>query len=165
MHVSTGNEKIIKGKEKDVIRKMKENSELVFDLNLMRKRENEYLIDIKEKDTEISRLRREINGLSTRSQTANTGITCRVAPSRDLFSQDRMLHVGDNDLRDYGKGESNSRDSGTRETVTRDSVRKQGQSRRIIQGRSRVESANKTMMWREEKSERSSRLTSIVREL
>lgn len=38
IQVSTGNEKILKGKEKDVIRKMKENSELVYDLNVMRKR-------------------------------------------------------------------------------------------------------------------------------
>lgn len=30
LQVSTGNDKILKGKEKDVVRKMKENSELVY---------------------------------------------------------------------------------------------------------------------------------------
>ncbi len=40
IHVSTGNDKILKGKEKDVVRKMKENSELVYDLNVMRKKED-----------------------------------------------------------------------------------------------------------------------------
>lgn len=48
--VATGNEKILKGKEKEVFRKMKENAELVYDLNVMRKKENGYLNEIKEKD-------------------------------------------------------------------------------------------------------------------
>jgi hypothetical protein len=38
---------MLKGKEQEVIRKMKENAELVYDLNIMRKKENEYLNDIK----------------------------------------------------------------------------------------------------------------------
>ena len=36
--VATGNEKMLKGKEKEVVRKMKENAELVYDLNVMRKK-------------------------------------------------------------------------------------------------------------------------------
>ena len=76
--MATGNEKILKGKEKEVFRKMKENAELVYDLNVMRKKENGYLSEIKEKDHEISRLKREINETtqhhkSTRANTANTG--------------------------------------------------------------------------------------------
>lgn len=40
MQVTSGTEKILKGKEKEVMRKMKENSELVYELNVMRKKEN-----------------------------------------------------------------------------------------------------------------------------
>jgi hypothetical protein len=42
-----GNDKMLKGKEKEIIRKMKENGKLVEDLNIMRKKENEYLNEIK----------------------------------------------------------------------------------------------------------------------
>lgn len=40
LHVTTGNDRIMKGKDKEVFRKMKENSELVYELNVMRKKEN-----------------------------------------------------------------------------------------------------------------------------
>lgn len=33
----------MKGKDKEVVRKMMENSELVYELNVMRKKENEYV--------------------------------------------------------------------------------------------------------------------------
>ena len=38
--VHAGNEKVMKGKEKELTRKMKENSELVFELNMLRKKEH-----------------------------------------------------------------------------------------------------------------------------
>lgn len=38
----------MKGKEKEVVRKIKENSELVYELNVMRKKENEHLKERKE---------------------------------------------------------------------------------------------------------------------
>lgn len=40
MQVTSGTEKLLRGKEKEVMRKMKENSELVYELNVMRKKEN-----------------------------------------------------------------------------------------------------------------------------
>jgi hypothetical protein len=40
MQVTSGTDKVLRGKEKEVMRKMKENSELVYELNFMRKKEN-----------------------------------------------------------------------------------------------------------------------------
>jgi len=40
MQVTSGTDRIMKGKDNEVIRKMKENSELVYELNVMRKKEN-----------------------------------------------------------------------------------------------------------------------------
>ena len=40
MQVTSGTDRIMKGKDKEVFRKMKENSELVYELNVMRKKEN-----------------------------------------------------------------------------------------------------------------------------
>jgi hypothetical protein len=36
--VTSGNEKVLKSKDMDVRRKMKQNAELVYDLNVMRKK-------------------------------------------------------------------------------------------------------------------------------
>lgn len=37
IHVTNGTDRIMKHKDKEVIRKMKENSDLVYELNVMRK--------------------------------------------------------------------------------------------------------------------------------
>lgn len=42
MQVTSGADKVLRGKEKEVMRKMKENSELVYELNFMRKKENDF---------------------------------------------------------------------------------------------------------------------------
>lgn len=85
MQVTSGTEKMLKGKEKEVMRKMKENSELVYELNVMRKKENEFIKERKELSNENARLKRELNDTiktTSRSQTTYTGFTRRVAASR-----------------------------------------------------------------------------------
>lgn len=85
MQVTSGTEKMLKSKEKEVMRKMKENSELVYELNVMRKKENEFIKERKELSNENARLKRELNDTiktTSRSQTTYTGFTRRVAASR-----------------------------------------------------------------------------------
>ena len=58
VQVSGGADRLLRGKEKEVVRKMKENSELVYELNVMRKKENEYSREKKELVSENARLKR-----------------------------------------------------------------------------------------------------------
>lgn len=143
--VATGNEKMLKGKEMEVVRKMKENAELVFDLNVMRKEKNQIASELKEREIEIARLKRELHEAgkaqrSTRANTANTGITRRVV-TRDPTNQANTDWV---DL----------------------SVRRQ--SDYLIPNKSRKDrilSAHKTMVWRDDSRKERSRISDLAKEL
>lgn len=138
---------MLKGKEKEVVRKMKENAELVYDLNVMRKQLNKTNGELNEKITEIARLKRELNEStqghrSTRANTANTGVT-RRAISRDP-----------NNL---GGQTADWIDLSIRRTsdyMVPDKTK-----------RSRVMSSHKTMMWREDLKKEKSKISDLAREL
>ena len=59
--VSKGNNRMLKGKEKEVHRKMKENEELIFELNVMRKKEREFAKEKSELMVANDRLKREVS--------------------------------------------------------------------------------------------------------
>jgi regulator of replication initiation timing len=109
MQVTSGTDRIMKGKDKEVVRKMKENSELVYELNVMRKKENEYQKEKRELTNENARLRRELSESAkptTRTQTANTGHTKRFMVSREIFSREKNATL---DVSDLSGTKSNSR--------------------------------------------------------
>ena len=56
--VNQSNDKYLQGREEEMTRKMKENAELISDLNDLRKKQKEFKTDIITKDTELARLRR-----------------------------------------------------------------------------------------------------------
>lgn len=124
---------------------MKENAELVYDLNIMRKEQNKLRNDIKQKNTEISRLKRELNQSlapkSTRANTANTGIT------RRLVSKDGINQNTNSDWIDL----SIKRKS---DYLLPDKSKK-----------NRVFSAHRTMMWRDDGRKQKSKISDIAREL
>jgi hypothetical protein len=146
LQLTTGSDKLLKGRQKDVMRKMKENAELVLELNLMRKREK----DLQRENHRLSaaleqlRIQNDSNPTSTRAHTAKTGLTRRVAASREGLSKDRSTLL---DLNEF------------------DSVREMDLRSRNKE-RSRISSAHKTMMFRENmKREQSGKLFDIAKEL
>lgn len=140
--VATGNEKVLKGKEKEVFRKMKENAELVYDINLLRKEKNAYLKELAEKETKISKLKREVKETteirkSTRANTANTGATRKLI-SRDATGHD-ALDLSFKRQSDYLLPEKSQKN--------------------------RIMSAHRTMIWREESRKEKSKISEIAKEL
>lgn len=146
--VANSNDKILRGKEKDITRRMKENSELLLEINVMKQKEK----DISKLNSELllnnNRLQKEIDESlnttkrsSTRAQTSQTGITRRAIASRDaLCSKEKSMFI-------------------ERE------LSKEKDVKEWLKDRSRVGSAHKTLMYRDDKRDKSAKFFDIAREL
>lgn len=89
--VGLSNDRELKGREKDIGKKLKENAELISDLNDLRKRERQYRAELEAKNNEIVKLQRELNEAARNStiriDSAVTGIT---GPRRTVKPQDSL---------------------------------------------------------------------------
>lgn len=72
---------------------MQENSLLIYELNVMRKNEKKFENEKKEMGVAFDRMKRQLNDsykssnvISTRAQTAKTGMTRRITASREAMS-------------------------------------------------------------------------------
>jgi chromosome segregation ATPase len=142
MQVTSGADKVLRGKEKEVMRKMKENSELVYELNVMRKKENDFSKERRDLNNENARLKRELNETmrtTTRSQTA-TGFTRRIVASRESREKSLML-----DIHDLERSKAEVK------------------SGRV--DRNRLVSARRTLLVQDEKKQKQSKIFDIAREL
>mgnify|MGYP000899786051 FL=1 len=99
MHqVGLSNDRSLKGCEKDVVRKLKENAELISDLNDLRKRERQYRTELEAKNNEIVKLQRELNDAARSStlriDSAVTGITGARRTAKQHDSLDTSFRGG-----------------------------------------------------------------------
>lgn len=63
--VNKASEKILSRRTDEITKKTKENAELIFDLNEIRKKNKEQQVELKNKDKEIYQLRRDLNLLNS----------------------------------------------------------------------------------------------------
>lgn len=83
MQVTAGNQKILKAKELDSKRKMKQNADLILEFNDLKKKykENKKLND--EYKTKIQKLEKEIQDITRGSTRANTAKSTQRVISRE----------------------------------------------------------------------------------
>lgn len=89
--VNKASEKILSRRTDEVSKKTKENAELIFDLNEIRKRNKEQLAELKNKDKEIYQLKRDVNLLNSELKRGDRPSVSRVNeeqpdPSKAGFS-------------------------------------------------------------------------------
>lgn len=65
--MNISNDRYLKNKEDEMIRKMKENAELLTEINSLRKKKKDYESEIEMKDNEIKRLARELKQMTKTS--------------------------------------------------------------------------------------------------
>ena len=143
-HVSVSNNKILRGKEKDVARRMKENSELMLEIN--QKKKNQILLrqmneELKE-EREILKKQLDQNYMTKRESTrAQTSMTKRRAVSRDQFRSKEKSFV----MTRHGSKEKELKD--------------------LQKEKSRIDTSHKTLMYKDETREKNTKFFYIARQL